>query len=398
VNRDTNGYFDPAGLKLIALLWHWRKFIAVNVLIVMVLSAAVALMLPNIYRAKATIFPPKKSETGGLSARAMELLGSIGPVGFASAGLSTSSSDLLAAVLRSRRLSDMIVEREALVSYYKVDTPPEARRQLEDALSITVEADGLVVVQAADENAEKAASIAGAALAMLDSLNRTLSTTAAAATRRFVEERLANVESDLASAEEGLRAFQEKTGSIAIEKQVGVMLQSLASLRVERMRQEMDLALLQNQLEPGHRRILSAKERLADLDRQIRAAESTEDSTVSLTAGNAPELALRSLRLLRQVTVYEKIYEFLRQQLEQARIEEMRDTPTFTILDPPVPPDRKWRPVRTFIVVGSAVITVVVFGALIVWAESTGGAPSTPSVGYASGWRTLVRRRRQQVG
>jgi capsule polysaccharide export protein KpsE/RkpR len=379
-------------------MWQWRGFIVINVLIVMVLSAVVALMLPNIYRARATVLPPKKSESSGLSARAMELLGSIGPIGFASAGMGTSSSDLLAAVLRSRRLNDMIVEREGLVSHYKVQTGPEARRQLEDAMSITVEADGLVVVQVADQSPEKAASIAGTALEMLDSLNRTLSTGAAAAGRRFVEERLAQVETDLSNAEEELRGFQERTGSIAIEKQVGVMLQSLAKLRVERMQQEMDLALLQSQLEPGHRRVQSAKERLANLDRQIRAAESTEDSTVSLTPGNAPELALQSLRLLRHVTVYEKIYEFLRQQLEQARIEEMRDTPTFTVLDPPVPPDRKWRPVRTFIVIGSAVITVVVFGALIVWAESTRQAPGAPVVGYGAGWRTLVRRRRQPVG
>ena len=50
----------------------------------------------------------------------------------------------------------------------------------------------------------------------------------------------------------------------------------------------------------------------------------------------APALAMQSVRLYRQVAVYDQLYTFLRQALEQAKIDERRDIPTFTVLDQPV--------------------------------------------------------------
>jgi uncharacterized protein involved in exopolysaccharide biosynthesis len=106
---------------------------------------------------------------------------------------------------------------------------------------------------------------------------------------------------------------------------------------------------------------------------------------------------LTSLRLLRQVTVYDQIYQFLRQALEQAKIDEQRDLPTFTILDYPESPDRKWRPLRSFIVVGSGAIAFVLLAMAIVLRESTRTGETAEGLGYKAGWRRLVQRSRQPV-
>jgi len=393
--RDgTREYFDPAGLKLLALIWHWRRFFAINMLVVAVLSAGVSLILPKTYRAGATILPPT-GESHGISSQLLEALGSVGPLGFASSMMHPSSSDLLATVLRSRRLADRVIESQDLVAYYQVPTEPEARRVLTDAMEVTVEPDGLVHIRCADRSPEKAAAIVNNALDALDSINLNLSTGAAAATRRFVEARLSTVEGELHKAEDDLRDFQQKTGSIALEDQLKVMVQGLALIRVDRMKQEMDLSLLEDELGPNHRRVQSLRARIAAIDRQIAAAEASGDSAATLTAGNAPELALKSLRLIRQVTVYDQIYQFLTQAAEQAKIDELRNTPTFTILDPAEVPDIKWRPKRSFVVLGSVFVVFLLLLLLIVWAEATRVERDTRAMGFGEGWRRLAGRARQ---
>jgi tyrosine-protein kinase Etk/Wzc len=394
--RDPDGYFDPAGLKLIRVLWQWRRFLFVNVVAVAVLAAGVSLLLPNVYRAGATILPPK-GESSGLPIQLMDAISGMGNIGVGTSGLRGSSSELLATVLRSRRLADRVIEAENLVAYYDTKSVPQARRVLNEQLAISADGDGLVHIKCADLNPDKAAAIVQAALTALDSINLSLSAGAAAATRRFVDLRLKEVEIELRAAEDAMRRFQEKTGTIALEDQLTVMLQSLALLRVDRMKQEMQLSMLEDQLGKGHRRVQALRERIGTIDRQIGVAEASGDSAATLTAGNAPELTLTSLRLLRQVTVYDQIYQFLRQALEQAIIDEQRDLPTFTILDYPESPDRKWRPLRSFIVVGSGAVAFILLALVIVLRESTRPGEMAEAVGYGAGWRRLAQRARQPV-
>jgi len=232
----------------------------------------------------------------------------LGPVGFMATGLQSSNSQHLAVVLRSRSLADVVIEREDLVSHYDVDSLPDARRQFAENLAVSVDADGLVQIKLADRDPRRAAAVVQTVLWALDSINQSLSTGSAAATRRFVDSRLDEIEYELRQAEDDLRRFQEERGTIAIEDQLAVMIQNLALLRVERMQSEMDFAMLAEQLGPGHKRLESARQKIERLDRQIDVAASTGDSAASLTAGNAPALAMQSVRLNRQVTVYDQLY------------------------------------------------------------------------------------------
>ena len=393
---DSNEYFDPAGLKLASLIFQWRSFLVINVVIAMILAAGFSLLLPNTYRSEASILPPK--DKGSMTPLGtMNLLRGIGAAGFGTSGLSSSGSQQLVTVLRSRSLADIVIVREALVRHYGSDTQPNARRTFRSNLSVVIDADGLVVIKVTDSDPVKAASIVTTALHVLDSINQSLSTVTAGATRRFVETQLAQVEIDLRNAEDALRKFQEERGTIAIEDQLTVIIRNLALLRVERMRHEMELAFLVEQVGPGHKRLAGIHQKIRAIDAQINAAIKSSDSSELLNAGNAPELAMSSIRLFRQVTVYDELYQFLRQTLEQAKIDELRNTPTFTVLDNAIPPDQKWRPLRSFIVLGTGLIVFVILVLLMVWTESTRPARETPRVGYASGWKQLASRSQEPV-
>ena len=73
----------------------------------------------------------------------------------------------------------------------------------------------------------------------------------------------------------------------------------------------------------------------------------------------SPELSAEEGRLHQQVNILQEVYLTLRRDYEQARIEEVNDTPVITVVDPAVPPQRQsyWREVL--------VLLAFVFGGLI---------------------------------
>lgn len=101
---------------------------------------------------------------------------------------------------------------------------------------------------------------------------------------------------------------------------------------------------------------------------------------------SSPELTFRSERLTRDVTMHQQIYTALVQAYEQAKIEEVRDTPVITIIETPqvpVRPDRR----RTILKTILGLILGGMFGVgLAFWREfvdSTSGAEDTDLVEFA---------------
>jgi capsule polysaccharide export protein KpsE/RkpR len=73
-----------------------------------------------------------------------------------------------------------------------------------------------------------------------------------------------------------------------------------------------------------------------------------------------PALALEYVRLARDVQVLNTVYLFLVQQLETAKIQEAKDTPTVQILDAPTRPDIRTRPLRKPMVAVGGLIGLLV--------------------------------------
>lgn len=117
------------------------------------------------------------------------------------------------------------------------------------------------------------------------------------------------------------------------------------------------------------------------------------------------DLMLQDQRLQREVDLRQQIYVTLSTSYEQARIEEVRDTPTITTVDPPRVPYDKVRPRRRVLVLGAGFLGLVVsvgVGLLrrsltslgdeemLAWAAARSAAERVPLL------RTLVRRRGQR--
>jgi uncharacterized protein involved in exopolysaccharide biosynthesis len=130
-----------------------------------------------------------------------------------------------------------------------------------------------------------------------------------------------------------------------------------ASLLARKFEVEIALRMKQSVLRESNEEIRLLKAELAEIDRKL---------------AELPAVGLDYARLMRDLKVREQVYAFLRTEYEQAKIQEERDTPSITVVDPAEKPLQRARPRRTLLVATAAGVAgiVSVLGALVLtWVD-----------------------------
>jgi uncharacterized protein involved in exopolysaccharide biosynthesis len=110
-----------------------------------------------------------------------------------------------------------------------------------------------------------------------------------------------------------------------------------------------------------------AESRVASIKGDLGAAEGRLQDFLQHNANccEAPSLRFEEQRLSRDVATQQQLYTTMLQSFEQAKIDEVRDTPVITVIEPPtipVRPDSR----RAALLLPFGVIIGVVFGAIVV--------------------------------
>ena len=273
-------------------IWSSRKLIVYIVAVSTAVAVVVSLLMPNYYRAMATLLPD--TEKGKLAS-----LGGVSEL-VSLAGLNMGEPSLV-------KLYPRIIVSEAVlrnVIYVKYHTEKSADsvtlselwnvpgdtheliyertlNLLRDLLDVSMD-NKTNVVSIAVETKDPliSAAIVNNITSELDKFIRTKKTTSAGEERRWVEARLAEVKNDLEKSENALKGFREK-----------------------------------------NRRVI-----------------------------DSPELLLEQERMMREVQINTALYTELKKQYEVIKIEEIKNIPIITIMDPAYPPALKERPHRSVIV------------------------------------------------
>jgi tyrosine-protein kinase Etk/Wzc len=357
----------------LTVLVSYRRFIFLNFVGVCVIVGVISLFLPQWYRATTTILPPQ-TESLNLGA-ASSLLGAFSGISSSySLPLMATPSDVYAAILKSRTVTEAVVERESLMTVYRAKSKDAAIKELSSRVAVNVTSEGLITLSYEDHDRNRTADVANCLIQELDRVNRETSSSKAKNARIFIEERLAKTQKDLSSAEENLKNFQENNKTLVLDDQMKSAIQKAADLKAEMVSSEIELNVLSKTMSPSHPQIQSLRSRINEINRQLELLEwgdqkeKPEDKTVlDVSFNQVPSLSLQLARLLREVKIQETVFELLTQQYEQYKIEENKDTPTVQVLDKAVPPERRAKPKRAFLVAIAGILslfasTAIVFG------------------------------------
>ena len=137
----------------------------------------------------------------------------------------------------------------------------------------------------------------------------------------------------------------------------GQLLNELNRFNVERRKSQAsaEKAFVENRMSQANSELLASENRLQDFLQQNREY------------AKSPRLAFDQDRLAREVAMRQQIYTSLAQSYEQAKIDEVRDSPVLTVVEPPVPaalPDPRGLVKRAFLaIVGGLFLGILIASA-----------------------------------
>lgn len=345
-------------LRLVAVLIRerrvlWRYPLAVTVVVVLL-----SFLFPNVYRSSVSILPPER-DFQSMSVPVGDLKTLV--AGGMSLPLMATPSDILAAVLASRTVRDSTVTRLGLDRRWNLPFDKAANR-LKDNSGVKVALTGVLEVWTDDRDRHFSDSLVNAMVDEADQLNRAIVNTKARRTREFVEGRLSETKAQLDSASHALEEFQRLHRTVALEAQVTAMVGNAAKLKAQLAADEIELSVLEGSLSEGHYRIQQLRARVRETRRQLEDMESAAmgDSSAagSINIEGLPRLGKELAEKLRDVKVAEALYTLLTEQYENARIQERRDTPSFSVLDRAARGGVKVRPRRLLVGIGTFVVAI----------------------------------------
>jgi len=351
-----------AAADLFLFLVKWRKFILANIVVVAVVLAVLSFLVPPEYTASASIMP-SLDQIMGMS------MGQTGPaIGGLLSSIPTlpgfvSPSDIYASILKSRTIGEKIIDSLGLMSVYKTDNMEEALKSLYSNVDIKVYRTGIVEISCAAPTKMLAYRMAKLFVEELDRFNRNAVMTKGKNTRIFIERRLREVEEELKNAEEALREFNEKNKTVKLDEELLKAIEVYSDLKSQLLSYEVKRDLLRSisgaenpDLKRVEAQIAALKGKLSEIE------EGNGDgfgAGFSIPLNQLPEKSIEYARLLRDVEVKTKLYAFLVEQYETAKIMESKDTPTLQVIEKAEVPEMRSWPKRKMLVLIGAILSFV---------------------------------------
>jgi capsule polysaccharide export protein KpsE/RkpR len=353
----------PHRLAWAWLLWMDRRLLAQWLVWGLVVSTAIAFLIPNQYEST-TRLVPSESRSPAMAGMAMmaamvgqgsPLAGSLGGVAGEMLGMHDGGAVFIE-MLRSRTLQDRIIARFDLRKVYGTSYWEDARRLLADRTVISPDRKSSVItLTVTDRDPNRAAQITQAYVEELDRIAAEVSTSAARRERLFIEQRLKDVKQDLDVASQRFSEYSSKNATLDLKDQGKTTVEAAAVLQGQLIASQAELDGLEQIYTDSNVRVRVLRARVDELQRQLQKTGGTSSTSVSSQPDSdqqfpsirqLPLLGVKWADLYRETKIQETVYALLTQEFEQAKIEEARETPVVKVLDVATVPERKSSPHR----------------------------------------------------
>jgi uncharacterized protein involved in exopolysaccharide biosynthesis len=315
-------------------------------------SIIVSLFLPKIYSSTVLILPPSQDQGimglmmgqlgGGMANLAGDILGKGSP------------ADQYVGILKSEAIKDAIIDRFKLMNLYKIKYRLDAYKKLDKSADIAVgKKDGIISITVEDKDPKRAAAMANAYVEELGKLTARINMTGSGQNRAFYEDRLARAKVELAKAEDAMKAFQTRNKALNVDDQAKASIEGVALLRGQLAAQEVQLTSYRSYLTDSSREVVALKASIAGIRRQIAELEGKGKTSAIPSLGTVPSLGEEYLRLMRNFKIQETLVELLTKQYEMTKLKESNDVSGVQVIQQARVPDKKIRPQRSRIVLGS---------------------------------------------
>lgn len=332
----------------VLLVFTRRKWLILGCALLFGIAAAIfSALQPRLYKATATLMPPQQEQSGS------SLLNQLGALSaFAGASLGHTSTDLYLSILQTNVVAEGMVDQFHLMDAYNIHDREGAAGMLRHRSKFTSSKDGLIQVNVEDKDPRRAAALASGYARELFNQNNRIAIGSASQRRLFFQRQLDEEKERLADAEVALKQTQQTTGVLQLSGQAANVLRQEAELQANITNHEVQLAALLSSSTEQNPEVVRVRTELSGLRAQLTAMQKGETGQ-TLSQAQLPTAGMEYVRKERDVKYHETLFELLARQLEAARIDEAKASPTVQVLDPPtVPRQPSWPRPKLFILIG----------------------------------------------
>ncbi|MBI5215675.1 MAG: hypothetical protein HY960_07965 [Ignavibacteriae bacterium] len=356
-NNPNSDFINKVNvLDYFLLLLKWKKLILWNFVIITGFSIGISFLLPRWYKSVASIMPPKEQGVLNGMGIASSVLKSI--PGLQRLGGSSQNSNLYnyIAILRSRSSMEQVVKKFDLVHVYEISdgSLEKAVKELRDNTMFEIQDEGYISLEVFDQDAKRAADITNYFITVLNSMSIQMTTQEAKSSREFIERRLEKNKTELFNAEESLRTYQERTGTLFVPEQTSNSVAVVAELYGMKVQKEIAVGILEQTFSKDNLHLQQAKTELHELNKRL---------------AGIPQIGFESIRLYRDAVIQQKIYEYLVPIFEQAKIDEQKNVPVLIVLDEAIPAEKPIKPSKRIVVLIGVVISLLLPFLIILFRE-----------------------------
>ncbi len=359
----------------ISMLWEHRRLLMRVAGVAIILSAAAAFVLPNKYESTTRIMPPDQQGGGAALLAALSGRGAPGGLG----GLGTLASSLLGVrgsgtlyidLLQSRTIEGALVDRFDLQKLYQMHYRQDALKKLAHRTVIKDDKkSGVITIAVTDVDRQRARDMAQAYLDELNLFMTHVNTSSAHRERQFIEQRLVTVSHELEEAQQDLSEFSSKNTTLDVKEQTRAMVDAGAKLQAQLIVGQSELDSLEQIYGEENVRV-RAGARVASTSARVgkdewfecnnQSDEKHDSAEIYPSLKQLPILSVRWADLYRRVRVQETVFDLLSQEYEMARIQEVKELPVISVIDPPSWPEKRSFPPRLLIMLSGVAFAVVI--------------------------------------
>lgn len=355
---------DMGILDLALVLAKKRKLVITITLLAAIGAVIYAMLAPFYWKSTATIIPVSDSDAiGGFSTNLLDMVGG----GLIKTQKSEQAVDFIN-VMKSRTFREKVIEEFDLIPYFKIKKPYEQARELalfklQNSMMRLVYDQESYIISISAETRDKSMSreVVDFYLKELEDYNQSTRVTKGRMKREFLEGQVNQHMADVDSLARALRDFQTKNKSIALDKQTEAMVAMYGESVTQYMQAEVEYELARNQYSESSPIVLELAAKKALLANKVKELEGSNTSLTPdylIQIDKIPNLSMQLAMLMINVEIKQKIIEYLYPQYELAKLEELKDMPSFQVIDAPREAGMRSKPKRAVMVI---IITLAAF-------------------------------------
>ena len=337
-------------IDFIVVVVKFRWFLFLFIFIITASATIYALLAPKWYKASASVLPAEQTDFLSAFSGISSLVKGFSPSKGLAALTGNTELDRYMAILKSATITDDIIKKFNLRAEYELeDTYYEnVVKAFLNNLDLNIEDEGNLVVSIYDKNPQKAADMVNYMIDQLNEINTRLSVTNAKANREFVEKRYLENKKDIEDLEDDMQDFQEKYGVVAVPEQLESTVKVMSEIYGDLYKKEVAVNVIRRTYGDNSPLLKQLETEVNELKKKINTINEgttvTDSVNLIIPFKKAPELANKYFKIYQNLEIQYKILEFVQPMYEQAKVEEVRNTPSVLVLDRAGPPERKARP------------------------------------------------------